>query len=108
MISATIELWPFGDQSAPKRLVTIAVANLGRNPDQTCNYAWTIDEPKPLFGIPPISTQGHIIGYSREQSCVALFSEIFLSYEEGNHGPLESFSEYDQETFSRLRLKTKP
>ena len=106
MLTATVELWPYGDQSLAKRLVTIAVANVGLDPASSeYNYVWTIDEPKPLYN-DPISAQGLLVGYDRKASCVAILGAVLKSYEED--GNYEFSSQYYKDICERIRLKTKP
>jgi len=83
MLSMTVELWPYGDESAKKRLVTITLANLGVSENgMDHDYAYTIDEPTPLFGA-PIQTRGTIKNYNRKASCVAIMHKILDDYTNG-------------------------
>jgi hypothetical protein len=106
MLIATVSLWPFGDQSQEKRLVTIAVANVGVDRDSGgYNYVWTIDETTPLFG-DPISAQGMIVGYDRKVPCVELLAEVMHVYK--TDGSYTFAAGYYKDVVEKLRLKTKP
>jgi hypothetical protein len=102
MLTMRVELWPFGDESRAKRLVTINIANLGQDILGGYSYAWTIDEPTPLIG-KPIKAQGILMGYDRNASCVDMISSVLKDYELPY---VVDFTDEDTDTFQRLRNKT--
>ena len=75
MLTMNVELWPFGDKSEAKRLVTINLANVGRSKLGGYDYVYTIDEPEPLYG-DPIKAEGVIMNYDRNASCVDMLGAI--------------------------------
>ncbi len=104
MLTMSVELWPFGDKSRAKRLVTINIANLGMGVHGGYDYAWTIDEPAPLVG-EPIKSQGILLGYDRNASCVEMLAAVMKDYELPY---AVDFTEEDKATFQRLRDKVNP
>lgn len=108
MLTMNVELWPFGDEEEAKRLVTINLANMGYSSHdyEKCDYVWTIDEPKPLFG-DPIKADGVIFGYDRKASCVNIIAEILQNYKNKNF-TREDTPQRFKDTIQRLREKTNP
>lgn len=107
MLTMNVELWPFGDESCAKKLVTINLANMGEGVRfGTCDYVWTIDEPTPLFG-DPIKADGVIYGYDRKASCVNIIAEILQNYRNKNF-TMENTPQRFKDTIQRLREKTNP
>jgi hypothetical protein len=104
MLTMNVELWPHGNKDYAKRLVTINVANVGRSEanqgTDRCDYVWTIDEPKPLFG-DPISAQGLLEGYDRKASCVAIMAAVLQDYE--NQVSDFTLDEHGREIAGRMR-----
>ncbi len=103
MLTMRVELWPFGDESAAKRLVTINLANVGQSMSREGHdYIWTIDEPTPLYG-EPIKAEGLIQNYDRKASCVDMLGAIMEDY---RNPVVTGLTEYDKSIVARLRDKT--
>lgn len=106
MLNCTIEIWPYGDKSAAKRLVTISIVNLG---DSYCpegyDYAWTIDEPNPLSDLVPIKAQGVLRSYDRKNYCVHILAEVLKDFYAGNGVKEEDMTQFMREVTTRIRLK---
>lgn len=106
MLTMTVELWPFGDKSRVKRLVTINLANMGRSPnDEGYNYVWTIDEPTPLHG-DPICETGTLSNYNRNASCVEMLDAILTDYKFRGGPP--KLNPNEAATALSMREKTMP
>lgn len=103
MLTTTVELWPFGDKDAAKRLVTINIANVGRNAanPHRSDYVYTIDEPTPLFG-EPIHIEGVLLAYDREGSAIDILRTVL----ELADGPVTGLNSSDKLVAERLRNKT--
>jgi len=105
MLSATIELWPHGDQSRSKRLVTIALANVGRNSDGTSDYIYTLDEPEPLFGN-PVDDYGKLSHYDRKNNCIEILDAVLSNWKFRGGPPM--LDSYEQDIVDILKAKEKP
>lgn len=104
MLTMHVELWPFGDESEAKRLVTINIANLGKSEWGDYDYLWTIDEPTPLVGT-PIKAEGVLMGYDRNASCVEMLAAVLDDYRKPK---VVGLTEQDKATAQRLRIKSSP
>lgn len=106
MLAMIVELWPFGDETRAKRLVTINLANMGPSPQgDGYSYVWTIDEPKPLNG-DPIHETGTLHNYDRDASCVDMLDTILTDYKVRGGPP--DLTKLERDTAERMRDKTNP
>lgn len=111
MLTCQMSLWPFGDETREKRILTINLANIGQSSSHGYSYAYTVDEPDPLV-YDPIKHDGFLDNYNRNNSAFRMLEAIVDDYYKNDINDkaytdrVAFIKEQTNDVFERLRNKT--
>ena len=78
MLVVTVEIWPYGEQSARRELATVEIANDGAGGFEVGSYRVVAQEPRSPFS-KGVSVTAHVHDHPRMQPVLALLEKALTA-----------------------------